>query len=213
MFRIILASFIALLLSACATTPEVQHLYDGPQKPASQLLTLTIPTQIEVLSINEQALAGSASQFLGGAKQTLLLNPGEYTVTGYYKELWLDNTDNHYMVRSQPVDFLVKGQAGEKVAIDYEHPTHTEGAKALAKDFQGWAINLNTNVKTPSQSSTQKRPNIFASNNAPAAPAPAKSIEPIASSEDNTQLLPLMKAYWREATAAEKREFLQWISE
>lgn len=217
MFRILISTALAFLLTACAATaPQVQHLYEGPKQSASALLTLTVPAEIEVLAINQRALATTAAQFLGGTQQTYLLSPGTYTVTGYYKELWLDHEESHHMVRSQPVDFTVEGSAGDTVMLDYKAAHSLEEAQALAKNFSGQATNLRTQASLPSTASEQKRPGLFAGNSGPVMPK-ATTVEPSAqpsptTPEGSSDLLPLLKAYWNEASGTERRAFLEWIA-
>lgn len=210
MLRIFIATTLALLLTACATiAPQEKHLYDGPKQPANQLLAVKVPAEIEVLSLNQRPLENTtAAQFLGGAEQTLLLAPGEHVITGYYKELWLNHEESHHVVRSQPADFTVAGIAGDVVSLNYTAPKNLAEATALAENFNGWAVNQRTQASTPSAPSQQQRPKLLASNN------PSTPVAPLATNSTThppSNLLPMLKAYWNEANAEERRAFLEWI--
>ena len=55
--RLIPLVLCALFLSACARSPVVQ-LYDGPAKSDSQVLTVRVPSEIEVFTINGKEVDG-----------------------------------------------------------------------------------------------------------------------------------------------------------
>ncbi|UWN50433.1 hypothetical protein ASALC70_02655 [Alcanivorax sp. ALC70] len=68
-FVLILGS--ALLLAACARSPVVQ-LYDGAQKPDAQVLTVRVPSDLEVFTINGQEIDGVNTFFSSGYKDLKL---------------------------------------------------------------------------------------------------------------------------------------------
>lgn len=212
MLRMIMAALAALLFTACAATAPQQHLYDGPKQPTSQLLAVKVPAEIEVLSINQRPLPNTtAAQFLGGSEQTLLLAPGQYVVTGYYKELWLNHEESHHVVRSQPADFTVAGKAGDVVSLQYSAPKNLAEATALAKNFSGWAVNQRTQASTPTTPSQQERPTLLGGSSTSAPATPSTPTTPSGTSTGQSNLLPMLKAYWNEANAEERRAFLEWI--
>ena len=85
--RLIPLVLCALFLSACARSPVVQ-LYDGAAKPDSQVLTVRVPSEIEVFTINGKEVEGVNTFFATDFKE-LKLAPGRYEILAYYKELWL----------------------------------------------------------------------------------------------------------------------------
>lgn len=140
-----------LLLAACAPSPIVQ-LYPGTQQPDSQVLTVRIPSQLQVFSINGKKVSGINTFFSTGHKD-LKLTPGRYEIVAWYKELWNLSPDEHTILESDPVTFVVDGKAGELYKLGYPHPENAHQARALANNFSGWVENLSTGEKTPTQGS------------------------------------------------------------
>lgn len=187
------------------------HLYEGRELPQEQLLIVEVPHLLEVMTINNKALANSAGKLLGNSDQKLYLLPGRYEINAFYKQFWDNTIESHTVVRSQPVTFVVEGKAGEVVQLDFERPQYQADAEKLAKDFSGWSLNLNTQTKTPTQATQMRRPSLLASlqdNSTPV--ATTETLAPL--SEQQNMVLKL-KALWNVASEEEKREFLLWMAE
>lgn len=224
--RFITVVLFALILSACARSPVVQ-LYDGAAKPDSQVLTVRVPSEIEVFTINGKEVDGVNTFFATDFKE-LKLAPGRYEILAYYKELWQLDADNHEIVKTNPANFIVDGKAGEKWQLDYDKPENVDDARALEDNFTGWALNTNTGDKVAARESglilkrgflapiTGEAVSSASSKNIPPqqsdAPAPAA---PAAASEPAPAVsyLDTLKAQWKQATPEERREFLQWVAE
>lgn len=225
--RLIPVVLCTLILSACARSPVVQ-LYDGAAKPDSQVLTVRVPSEIEVFTINGKEVDGVNTFFATDFKE-LKFTPGRYEILAYYKELWQLDADNHEIVKTNPANFIVDGKAGEKWQLDYDKPDNVDDARALEDSFTGWALNTNTGDKVAakesglilkrgflapitgeevSSASTQNITPQQSPSPAPAAPAAASEPAQAASSYLDT-----LKAQWKQATPEERREFLQWVAE
>jgi len=148
-FVLILGS--ALLLSACARSPVVQ-LYDGAAKPDAQVLTVRVPSDLEVFTINGQEVDGVNTFFSSGYKD-LKLAPGRYEIMAYYKRLWDLDADNHEVLKSDPAKFTVDGSAGEFYRLAFDRPENVDQARVLADDFSGRVENVTTGESTPSEPS------------------------------------------------------------
>jgi len=223
--RFIPVVLCALILSACARSPVVQ-LYDGAAKPDSQVLTVRVPSEIEVFTINGKEVDGVNTFFATDFKE-LKLTPGRYEILAYYKELWQLDADNHEIVKTNPANFIVDGKAGEKWQLDYNKPENVDDARALEDSFTGWALNTNTGDKvaakesglilkrgflapiTGEEVSTASSKNIAPQQSASPAPAAAVSSQPAPAAS----YLDTLKAQWKQATPEERREFLQWVAE
>ena len=224
--RFIPVVLCALILSACARSPVVQ-LYDGAAKPDSQVLTVRVPSEIEVFTINGKEVDGVNTFFATDFKE-LKLTPGRYEILAYYKELWQLDADNHDIVKTNPANFIVDGKAGEKWQLDYDKPANVEEARALEDAFTGQAINTTTGEKVAAQESnlilkrgflapiTGEEVSTASSKNiapqqsaAPAAAAATASSQPAPAGS----YLDTLKAQWKQATPEERREFLQWVAE
>lgn len=211
--RFAIISAAILWLSACASLTE-HHLYEGKERPQEELLVVEIPHLLEVMTVNGKALANSGGKLLGNNDQKLYLLPGRYAIDAFYKQFWDNNIESHTVVRSQPVTFVVEGKAGETVTLDFERPQRLPEAEKLAKNFSGWTLNLATDVKTPTQATTAKRPTILASlQNDHTAADTTDIVAPLQDHRPEQDLVLRLKALWKVASDEEKREFLLWISE
>lgn len=227
--RLIPLVLCVLFLSACARSPVVQ-LYDGPAKSDSQVLTVRVPSEIEVFTINGKEVDGVNTFFATDFKE-LKFTPGRYEILAYYKELWQLDADNHEIVKTNPANFIVDGKAGEKWQLDYDKPANVEEARALEDTFTGWTVNTATGEKvaatesnlilkrgflapiTGEEVSTAASQNIAPQQSATPAPAATASASPQAAPAPAASYLDTLKAQWKQATPEERREFLQWIAE
>lgn len=223
----------AFLLTACSRSPVVQ-LYEGAKQPDSQVLTLRLPTDLEVFTINGREVDG-VNTFFNTDYKDLKLSPGRYEVLAYYKRLWDLDADSHEVMKSDPALFIVDGKAGEFYRLGFERPQNVTQARALEEDFSGWVENMNSGEKTPSQASGLVLNRGFlapitgaevetkgaravqpkaaeAVTPAPAAPQTSPAAGD-AGSSTQASYLDTLKAQWNQATQEERRQFLQWISQ
>lgn len=211
--RFAFISVITLWLSACASLTE-HHLYEGQERAQEDLLVVEIPHLLEVMTVNGKALANSGGKLLGNNDQKLYLLPGRYAIDAFYKQFWDNNIESHTVVRSQPVTFVVDGKAGETVKLNFDRPQRLPEAEKLAKNFSGWSLNLATEVKTPTQATTAKRPSILASlQDDHTAVEATDTVAPLQEHRSEQDMVLRLKALWKVATEEEKREFLMWVSE
>lgn len=223
----------SLLLAACATRPVVQ-LYPGAERPGSQVLTVRIPSPLEVFTINGKKV-DSVGSFFSAGYTDVKLAPGRYEIIAYYEELWNLGADEHTTVKSDPVTFVVDGKGGERYRLDYTHPDNADQARALAEQFSGWTENMATGQKTPTQDSglvlqrgilaqltgtqivSASRNSVAPETQPTVAPqdtptkATATTVAPQAAAPAHSYL-DTLKAQWNQATAEERRAFLQWIA-
>jgi len=231
----------AFLLTACSRSPVVQ-LYEGAKQPDSQVLTIRVPSDLEVFTINGSEVDG-VNTFFNTDHKDLKVTPGRYEILAYYKRLWDLDADSHEVMKSDPALFVVDGKAGEFYRLDFERPQNVTQARALEEDFSGWVENMNSGEKTPSQASglvlnrgflapitgtevetkgsTSVQPKAAeAVTPAPAAPAASATAKSStagnaggeASASGQASYLDTLKAQWNQATQEERRQFLQWIS-
>ena len=224
--RLLTVTLCALFLAACARSPVVQ-LYDGPAKADSQVLTVKVPSEIEVFTINGKELEGVNTFFATDFKE-LKLAPGRYEILAYYKELWQLDVDNHEIVKTNPANFIIDGKAGDQWQLGFDKPQNVEEASAMEDSFSGWASNTETGEKVAAKESdlilnrgflapitgeevTTATSNSIAPQNA--AGANAANAQKSTSVAPGASYLDTLKAQWKQATQQERREFLQWISE
>ena len=125
----------AFLLTACSRSPVVQ-LYEGAKQPDSQVLTIRVPSDLEVFTINGSEVDG-VNTFFNTDHKDLKVTPGRYEILAYYKRLWDLDADNHEVMKSDPALFVVDGEAGEFYRLDFERPQNVTQARALEDDFSG----------------------------------------------------------------------------
>lgn len=212
---------LSLLVTACSTSPVVK-LYDGADRPTGELLTVRVPVELEILSINDRRIEGASTLFAYGHRDLQLL-PGQYRIVAYYKSLFQLNADQHEIIKSDPALFTVNGNAGEVVALAFEKPADVNAAREMAKHFDGWSENLSSGERIASKPSGLILNQGFiglASTPAPAKTASTASVAPeqpaAGSSTESTvttDVLDALKANWQQASPEERREFLLWMSQ
>ncbi|EZQ17074.1 hypothetical protein CF98_35355 [Halopseudomonas bauzanensis] len=141
--RSLFALAAACLLSACAQQSHVQ-LYPGSPLSAGQVLTVVVPNELEVQTINGQQLPAANWSF-GTADKRLELQPGAYQVSAFYKNGFdIDGGINHEVVRGRSVIFTIDGQGGELWELDFDRPQGLQEAKDFENEFNAWAVNTRT---------------------------------------------------------------------
>ncbi len=221
--RLTAVTLFALFLSACARSPVVQ-LYEGPAQSDNKVVTVRVPSQLEVFTINGKEVDGVNTFFATDFKD-LKLTPGRYEILAYYKELWQLDADNHEIVKTNPANFIVDGKPGDMWVLGYEQPADVEAARAMEESFSGWSENAVSGEKVAAEQSqlilkrgflapvtgeelaTPTSNTVAPQAAAAPAAAPAETATPAASYLDT------LKAQWNQATPEERREFLQWIAE
>lgn len=227
-----------LLLTACTQAPV--RLYAGPVRDAAAISSISLPEQLEVAQLNGVDVPAASGMGSKGDK-TLELAPGRYDLLVFYREVWSQG-DNHEVLRSDPVRFVFDAAAGQRYRVDYQQPGNLKEALALARAFKARITNQSTGQHTESEvSGLAFRGGLLAQVQgdrtlvpavireggqqivsplsqtdapmvtAPSIPVPASAPEsPRAASADD-QLL-LVKAWWNQASADQRRAFLEWIA-
>ena len=207
--RTILTLLTLLALTACASSPDIK-LYEGADLTAEQLLLVDVPMELEIVVINERRVEGINKLFNLGDR-TLHLQPGEYRIIAYYKNLFELPGNNHEVVKSAPVMYRIKGAAGSRYRLSFDEPADVDEARKMAKDFSGYSLNLATAEQRPTEASGMVLNQGFLSIQSAPEAASFSTVAP----ESDTDLshMDLLKASWQNATAEERRAFLRWIAE
>lgn len=138
------------LLAACAQQQPIQ-LYPGSPLSDHQVLTVVVPYELEVQSINGQHVPAANAMF-GTHDKRLHLQPGNYQIQVFYKNVFdIDGGMSHEVVRSRSAVFTIEGQAGELWRLGFERPQNLEQAKALENEFYAWALNTHTGERHASE--------------------------------------------------------------
>lgn len=220
--RLLLIITLAALLSACSSSPVIK-LYDGAELMPEQLLLVDLPVELEVVSINERRISG-VNKLFGFGDRTLHLQPGNYRIIAYYKNLFELPGGNHEVIKSEPVLFRVSGVPGSHHRLSFAKPKDVAAARQMVEQFSGYSVDLASGEQQPTEASGMMLSGGFLS--VPMAqPAPSyNSVAPLlngsapagANGSAEPTLLnhgDLLKAGWRNASSEERREFLRWIAE
>ena len=217
--RIVCTLAMVGLLSACAQPGPVQ-LYAGHAQSVSQEVSLHVPVELEIRSINGQPYTG-ANLLFGANDKTLKLKPGAYQVNAYYKNGFdVDGGISHEIVRGRTAIFTFEAKAGETWALDFDRPEHLAEAKTFTKQFDAWAHNITTDVKIKAEQGGYNA-SLLGGMGAGERPAEAASIEPLAQPLTLNQApvatlphdeatLSTLKQLWNLSSPESRAAFLQW---
>lgn len=153
--RKIVSIALACLLSACASQQPVQ-LYPGAELPSGQLLTVQVPAALEIVDLNGQAVP--TGPLLNGDMRVLELQPGQYRLNAFYKNVFdIGGGISSEVVRSRSAIFSIDGKAGDTWRLGYPAPANLEEARQLRATFSGWSENLATGERVSSKAGTKPK--------------------------------------------------------
>ncbi|MDP2229230.1 MAG: DUF2057 family protein [Moraxellaceae bacterium] len=191
----------AMALSACSTPGSVQ-MYDGPARPAQELVHISFPEQVQVLAVDGR----EPGNLLLQRQQGLDLLPGEHVLSVRYVELFRMGSDDHEIVRSRPAALRFTAQAGSRFRIEPSpRPANLDSAKRFGKEPAFSLIEEASGAVTPSTSIKSY--------------AEASLIDTISKAFDGgtapaaTTHLDLLKDVWGRATPEERAGFRIWLDE
>lgn len=220
----------ACLLTACAQQSQVR-LYPGEALPQKQLMTVAVPYELEVQSINGQSMPLTNSLF-GTSYNELHLQPGQYQINVYYKEVFsLYGGQSHEVVHSSSNLFSIDGTAGDVWTLEFDKPANLDEARKLRGNFNSWAVNSRTGervdaeISQPNRSEAgvlipnlviEKYPTVAPLNTAVATDIPnAQPTSQVtsASLSHNDATLITVQQLWRLMGEDSRAAFLDWIAQ
>jgi uncharacterized protein YccT (UPF0319 family) len=222
---------VACLLAACAQQSPVQ-LYSGAPLPDSQVMTVVVPNELEIQSINGQPYSAANSMF-GGSDKQLHLQPGAYRLNVFYKNGFdINGGMSHEVVRGRTAVFNIEGQAGETWKVDFDRPQNLTEAKAFETEFAAWAVNSRTGERTQAQaggrnsslfnamllnSEVAAEPNAVAPLNSQAPTSAQVALRPTpgatASLPHSDATLTTLQQMWNLLTPESRAAFLKWAQQ
>ncbi len=222
---------IACLLAACAQQPHVQ-LYSGAPLPESQVLTLVVPSELEIRSINGQPHSAANSMF-GASDKRLHLQPGAYQVHAFYKNGFdIDGGISHEVVRSRTAIFNFEGKAGETWRLEFDRPQNLAEAKAFETDFPAWALNTRSGERIEAQAGNRNTSVLSAMLGSSEVAPEATSVTPLGSATAAPQTVSLnpapaamaalphsdatlttLQQMWNLLTPESRAAFLKWAQQ
>ncbi len=223
------AAIVVGLLSGCAQQAPVQ-LYAGESRSQSQVLTLVVPTELEIRSINGKPYSAANSMF-GANDKTLHLQPGAYQVHAFYKNGFdIAGGVSHEVVRGRTAIFDFEGQAGEEWRLEFERPQNLAEAKKFETDFPAWALNTRTGERHAAQAGNRNTSMFNALTISSEVPQEATSVAPLGSAAATAQAVALQPApaatlphsdatlttlqqMWNLLTPESRKAFLNWAQQ
>lgn len=236
--RSLFAIALSCFLAACAQQQHTQ-LYPGPPLPESQVLSVVVPNELEVQSINGQHVPAANAMFGTGEKH-LHLRPGKYRINAFYKNGFdIDGGISHEVIRGRTAVFTVDGQGGEAWRLDFERPRNLEEARVFENEFNGWAVNSRTGERHASEagqrnsslvnrllgiSRTADEQSTVAPLGATAAtasavPADANKVAPLPAGTatetlpHNDATLTTLQQLWHLLSPESREAFMQWVAQ
>lgn len=141
---------VACLLTACAQQSHVQ-LYPGSPLSKDQVLTVVVPYELEVQSLNGQNVP-AANALFGANDKTLHLQPGKYQINAFYKNVFdIDGGLSHEVVRGRTAVYSFDGKAGELWRLGFDKPANLHEAQTFKDDFNSWALNTATGERVAAE--------------------------------------------------------------
>lgn len=223
---------MAGLLAACAQQPQVQ-LYSGAPLPQNQVLTVVVPGELEIRSINGQPYS-AANASSGLDDKQLLLQPGAYQIHAFYKNGFdIAGGMSHEVVRGRTAIFNIDGKAGEQWHLEFNRPANLAEAKKFEENFPAWAVNSRTGERKDAEAGNR---NVSAfsvlmgssevaaqsTSVAPLGTAPAQVAQPVAPQPapaqaaalpHNDATLTTLQQMWNLLTPESRSAFLKWAQQ
>ena len=138
-----LLTLVALLsLSACSTSTNLK-LYDGNKKPNSELITVVVPSALDILEVDGKEYNDSPSLTEGSYQLQLL--PGEHSFTAVYSETWGSEALGN-IVQSDAFYFKTSAQAGSTFELKHNGPTELDSAEfdLSIDELKVWLLDTQT---------------------------------------------------------------------
>lgn len=220
-------------LAACAQQSHVQ-LYPGSAQPKDQVLTVVVPYELEVQSINGEKLP-AANALFGTQDKTLHLQPGQYRISAFFKDVFdVDGGLSHEVVRGRSAVYNIDGKGGEIWKVDFERPANLSEARTLKDAFNSWVVNTATGervVAEPGQRNSSLLNNLLGSGGAideattvaPLGSAPAAAVQMPATPQaadvaaetlpHNDATLTTLKQLWHLMSPESRAAFLDWAAQ
>jgi hypothetical protein len=220
---------LSCFLAACAQQSHVQ-LYPGSAQPQEQVLTVVVPYELEVQSINGENVP-AANALFGTQDKTLHLQPGQYRINAFYKNVFdVDGGLSSEVVRGRSAVFHIDGKAGETWQLEFRRPANLDEARMLKDEFPSWAVNTATGERIEAERG-QRNSSVLSSLMGAGAADEASTVAPLAANSTpaaapqptfaassvaaetlphNDATLTTLKQLWHLMSPESRAAFLEW---
>ena len=210
------AVFLVILFAwGCATSTGLVQVYDGPQRPENEVVTLVVPAALEVLAVDGEEIK---IPYFGGNDYKLHLLPGPHTLEVFYKESWGGPTSSGVVVSDVSM-FRFEAQAGDVYLLQHDGPKNLVTASRFSDKPRIWLLDPGTGRRLQPYATEKYIPALLramrkyeAGNQAAAAAAP--QVSPAASAEDvvmQQDALKRLQFWWKIASAKDRKAFKDWL--
>src|SRR5690554_1829131 len=111
---------------------------------------------MEVQSINGESVP-AANALFGTQDKTLHLQPGEYRINAFYKNVFdIDGGLSHEVVRGRTVVYSIDGKPGDTWELQFQKPANLSEAKLFEDEFSSWAVYARTGERVTAERGQRK---------------------------------------------------------
>ena len=147
-FRRLVICGLVLTAWGCATPTGLVQVYEGPQRPENEIVTLIMPAALEVLAVDGEEIK---IPYFGGSDYKLQLLPGPHTLELFYKESWGGPTASGVVVSDVSM-FRFTAQAGAVYTAQHDGPKNLVTASRFSESQgSGCLIQVRAGVCNPTQ--------------------------------------------------------------
>ena len=192
---------LVMLLAACASSGPVR-LYEGAERPDTEVATISVPEQIQVMSVDGQERAGGLLE----RNQIMTALPGEHVFSLRYVELFQINSEEHEVVRSRQSALRFTAEAGREYRVEMEKQGNLDAARKFAKDPKFRLVDVNSGAVTESTA-------IKSYAEASLVDTISKAFDSAENKAQGPTHLDLLKDVWGRASPEDRAGFKAWLDQ
>ncbi len=206
----LLITISMLFLSACQNTGPHQA-YEGPAKKDSEVATLTIPGQYNLLSID----GGHYQQNILRDGAVLKMLPGSHQLIIEYQDFWNPNGEQTEKITSKLIAITFTARAGNQYTISAAPLESVEQAQAFAEKP---SISITDTINKQAVPAEIKY-NLYGrglftalfEKSQPESTVSPVVAEKMSSPNKNGKALEMLKYWWESADKNQQGDFRQWL--
>ncbi len=217
--------FMLAAAGCVAPSSRVHRFYDGPERPPYEVATVLVPSEVEIVDVDESDFR-LLDIFKFNEQHELQLLPGRHTLAGRYSVIFPVGEDDHETVRSPVREISVQLEAGGRYVVAVAVADTLSAAERVAERFQLKLVQTGHVVRTSTGLERERKKKPAASmpgatvdvEEAPARPVVSSSFSP--TSEVIRALAPsmdfppavdpgsMLEFWWDKASEEERKVFL-----
>lgn len=184
---------VVLFVQACST-PQHLRLYDGPSIGTENEVSLILPLNFELISLNQQAVS-QYQQVFRNHDLTIKLAPGQHTLVVRYSDIWDIDDENHEKVTSGHITFEGEFHSAQLYRFDTPELANFTQVKTFVKNPD---ITLSSSKNAIQSNYTEKASPLVFGND--------EKLEQV-----DYPNLKQLQFWWGNANHYEQKQFMQWV--